>query len=223
MVKIKDLAGQSFGRLTAIEVAGSNKRGSACWRCVCTCGSEVVVRGADLTDGNTKSCGCLMREIAAASNTTHGMRRSRLYRIWQQMKQRCKNPSHKRFSGYGGRGIKYDPSWEGFENFLADMGGGYEEHLSLDRIDNNRGYSKENCRWTTASVQNTNKRKRPGCKSEYIGVSVLENGTFRASRSFNGKKQHLGVYKTATEAAIAYDDKCEEFSCGRPNGTTKDA
>lgn len=217
MGKFKDLTGQRFSRLLVLERKGSNKSGCARWSCLCDCGKETVADMHNLTNGYTRSCGCLKRE----SLTTHGMHLHKIYNVWSQMKNRCDSPSSACFSDYGGRGISYDPHWGIFENFLKDMSDSYEEHLTLDRIDNNKGYSKENCRWTTASVQNRNRRKKPGCQIDYIGVSATRSGRFRAQIRVDNKTRHLGTFNTAIEAATAYDSRCEEFGCGRPNGTVK--
>lgn len=221
MGKVKDLTGQRFGRLTAVEVAGRDKWGNVKWRCACECGSETVAVSASLTNGNTASCGCLQREAAAAINRTHGMWRSRIYKVWETMKQRCGNPLNKKYGDYGARGITYDPSWEAFENFLKDMGESYKEQLSLDRVDNNKGYSKENCRWATRSVQQRNQRKRADSKNLFKGIYETSPGRFAAKICVNRSQAYLGVFPTALAAATAYDDRCEELGCGRPNGTVK--
>lgn len=151
--KFERLTGQKFGRLTVIEYLGINPDNNAMWKCKCDCGNEIVTVTGKLKGGYVKSCGCLTRDI----NTTHGMVGSRPYNIWRGMKTRCTNPNAINFDNYGGRGIKYDPRWEDFQIFWNDMEDAYSDGLSLERIDNNANYSKENCNWVTVKEQNMNK------------------------------------------------------------------
>lgn len=156
MGKFIDLTGQRFGRLTVIERAENATNGRVQWKCVCDCGNQVVCRAYNLQNGHTRSCGCLHEE---GSRTTHGMKRTRLYRIWEGMKTRCNNPGSQRYEDYGGRGVKVCPEWESFEAFRDwAMESGYQDHLTIDRQNNDGDYSPENCRWATMEVQQSNKR-----------------------------------------------------------------
>jgi len=143
-----DLAGKRPGRLEVLFYVGGNR-----WVCVCECGARVVVLGASLRKGRTKSCGCLARERA----TKHGMSRSRAYGIWKAMMQRCYNPNCSAYAYYGGRGIIVCECWHSFVNFLIDMGEP-PPGLSIDRINNDGNYEPTNCRWATPSEQNQNRR-----------------------------------------------------------------
>lgn len=160
MKKFIDLAGQKFGRLTVIHRENNDKDGNSRWLCRCNCGKEKIIVGYSLKGGLTKSCGCLQKEKVKQSNTKHGHntnKKSRTYQSWISMVQRCINPKCKHYKNYGGRGISVHERWLKFENFLEDMGEA-PEGLSIDRINNNLGYSKENCQWATRKEQSRNKR-----------------------------------------------------------------
>jgi hypothetical protein len=126
---------------------------NARWNCRCACGKFSLAYGQDLAKGKVKSCGCLNAERIKK----HGCSRKPVYNIWKGMFQRCENPKEKAYKNYGGRGITVCDEWRDFNVFLADMGFP-AKGLSLDRIDNSRGYSRDNCRWATDGQQLNNKR-----------------------------------------------------------------
>lgn len=136
------------------------------WLCRCECGKEIVVEAYNLKTGHTQSCGCLQREATSVANKTHGKRNTRLYRIWICMKNRCYRKNHDAYKHYGGRGIKVCDEWlHSFKAFNDwAMANGYRDDLSIDRIDTNKGYSPDNCRWATMAEQNKNKRAKNGYK-----------------------------------------------------------
>lgn len=161
MVWFLDLTGKRFERLVALDVAGRGANNMYKWRCVCDCGNEKIVMSRNLVTGNTKSCGCLRKEISAARVRTHGFcsEAKPVYQLWRNMMSRCYKPNNTRWKDYGGRGIKVCERWHDIAAFWADMGPSFQPGLTLDRIDVNGDYCPENCRWLTVKAQNRNTRR----------------------------------------------------------------
>lgn len=167
MPKFIDLTGRRFGRLIVIERCGCTPHGDVKWKCLCDCGCDAVVIGASLKNGSTKSCGCLLRETIGNVKLSHGCSRTRLYKVWLHMKDRCYNRSNKNYHRYGGRGITVCDEWRNdFGKFQEwAMANGYDENApfgqcTIDRIDNDKGYRPDNCRWADMKVQRNNQSKR---------------------------------------------------------------
>ena len=157
----QNIAGIKYGRLTAIKPVGKSKSGNALWECMCECGNVVTVNISNLKNGHTKSCGCLRDEIITGNTyrETHNESRTRLYHIWQGMKQRCNDKNSPGYKWYGGRGISLHEPWANdYETFRKwAMANGYSEGVTIDRINPNGNYEPSNCRWATVKEQNRNK------------------------------------------------------------------
>lgn len=151
----EDLTGQVFGRLTVM-ARSQNKGKKVCWECRCSCGTGITVRADHLKRGAVLSCGCFRAEWVAENLVKHGQYGSRTYQAWQNMRARVL-PEHPEAYLYFARGITVCPQWHDFEVFFADMGEA-PAGLTLDRRENSKGYSKDNCRWATPKEQANNRR-----------------------------------------------------------------
>lgn len=164
----KNLKEKRFGRLVVLEQAEGKKNGCLLWKCKCDCGNEVVVPSGKLTSGRKRSCGCLQTEtaskIASSGNNrrTHGMKRTKIYSIWNTMKFRCFNENAPNFNNYGGRGITVCDEWkddfQSFYDYVSKLPHFGEDGYSLDRINNDGNYEPGNVKWSTRTEQNRNRR-----------------------------------------------------------------
>lgn len=168
----KDLTGKKFGKLTVLNLHHKEKffrndrkrfESKYFWLCKCDCGNEKIIEGKSIRSGRTRSCGCLNKEIIkniATRNKKHGLKNTRLYRIWQNMKARCQIKNTENYHYYGKRGIKVCDEWK--NNLLLfyewAMNNGYQDNLTIDRIDINGNYEPANCRWVDMKTQNKNRR-----------------------------------------------------------------
>ena len=153
----KDMTGMEVNSLKVIRRADNNADGDAMWECVCRCGRSFVAKGGSIRRGHTKSCGCLQRQAAANLKGTHRLSRTKLYKKWAGMKQRCYNEHADSFAHYGAKGITVCQEWQDFERFREwALANGYREGLTIEREDNGKGYGPSNCHWATRTEQNRN-------------------------------------------------------------------
>ena len=199
--RLTDLSGKQFGRLTVLKrVFDSTK--AVKWLCQCSCGNECVVLASNLVRGHTKSCGCYRDETRVSNKLIHGYRKTRIYSVWEKLKSRClceTNPSYPR---YGGRGITICDEWknspEAFIKWAYENG--YRDdaefgECTVDRINNDKGYSPENCRITNELVQANNRRS-----SKWI--------------EYNGERHTLAVWARILD--IPYSTICGGLINGIP-------
>ena len=202
--KIKDITGQRFGKLVAIKMVQKNsniKSRHAVWLCKCDCGNEAIIDGVRLRNGKTRSCGCYAKERTRERMTTHGMTKTRLFGIWQGMRDRCNNTMSKAYINYGGRGITVCDEWKNDFKAFYDwaFGNGYRDNLTIERINVNGNYCPENCMWIPFEEQSKNRRN----VSIYNGLSQRQWAlrlNLNPVTLFNHRKRH----KVSLEQTVRY-------------------
>jgi len=206
MRKLEIHIGSKFNRLTVKEVLDSTGNGRR-FKCQCECGNEIVSLANNIIMGRKKSCGCLAAEVnSVGANYKHGANGTPLYKVWSHMLSRCRNVKDKQYKSYGGRGITVCEAWLTAENFINWAKDKWEPSLQIDRIDNDKGYYPENCRFTSAEMNANNRRVRTDNKLGLTGVRK-HKGKYQ---SYVGTKQnpfnglvHLGFHDTVEEALEA--------------------
>lgn len=162
MGRIINMVGKEFNGCVVLGSKGMDKDKKARWGCRCYCGKNFVTTGKSIRAGKTKSCGCFKTKVivkAGKENKIHGETKTRLYNIWHGMKKRCSTPSDTSYKNYGAKGIRVCKEWlDSYENFRGwALSNGYEEHLTLDRIESDKNYSPDNCRWANWITQGRNR------------------------------------------------------------------
>lgn len=204
MMKDEEIIGKKWGKLTA-ESFECRKHGKRYFRFICECGNEIISPISDVKNGHTKTCG--------KCRGTHKMSYTKIYKIWGGIKSRCCRPSCNIYYKYGGRGITMCEEWRNSpENFFKwAFENGYKEGLTIDRINSDKGYSPNNCRWATYQEQNSHLKMLKTNKSGYRGISWnKESKKWLCVISINNKSHRIGAYKTQLEAVEARNKFIDE-------------
>lgn len=196
----ESLIGKRFGRLLVLSFHSYDKYISK-WNCQCDCGNEKIVTRNALTSGNTKSCGCLKKDL----QTVHGMWKTPEYKTWVNIKTRCYDKNTPYYKNYGGRGIKVCDRWiNSFENFYTDMGKRPSSKHSIERVNNNGNYDPSNCVWGTDTEQQHNIRKQKNNTSGANGITWLERiSRYLVRIGVDGKELHIGCFVDFNDAVSA--------------------
>ena len=166
-----DILGKKFNSLTVIRNVGSNARKERIWECKCACGKLIIATSYCIRTGHTKSCGCASIKKLIERSTTHGLSKTPEYKTWTHIKERCNNPKCRQYYRYGGRGIFVCKQWiNDFQVFLKDMGNRPTAKHTIERINNDLGYSPDNCKWATDTEQANNKRTT--VRITFIGITM---------------------------------------------------
>lgn len=197
------LVGQKFGRLTVLEFTkwheSADSQKTSIWNCICDCGNTKEMRRSYLMTTEIPSCGCYKSEVISENSTKHGMYGTPTHQTWRKMKERCLSEYYVEKEYYQDRGIQVDPKWMTFEGFFEDMGE-RPEGTTLDRVDINGNYCKENCRWADLTIQAYNRRVGTNNTSGRVGVYQLASGNWQALISYYKEKIIL-AYNVSFEAA----------------------
>ncbi len=187
------MIGLKFGRLLVTHNEGKRKNSSYMWGCLCECGNTTIVEGTALRKKTTISCGCYAKEFHLIQKVTHGKSHTPEYNVWHGMRLRCYNHNDPAYHNYGGRGITVCDEWSTFQGFFADMGERPSKNHSIDRRDNEKGYSKDNCYWATKKEQSDNRRSAVWI--EYDGIKLTQSDwakKLEISPSVIGNRRKIG-------------------------------
>lgn len=186
-----ELTGLTFWYWTVEKFSNISEKGFTLWDCDCVCGNKGKVSGYNLKSGHSKSCGCLAIERGKEANITHGMAKTPLHKIWLGIKQRCYNANSASYKNYGGRGIKLSEEWLDFQKFYADMIWTYKTGLTIERLDVNKNYCKENCAWISKIDQSRNRTNTIWVTTEKGIMTVTEAAKLAGVSWFCMYNRHL--------------------------------
>lgn len=201
-MRFDDLTGKRFGKLTVIKRVYKKDK-NVCWLCRCDCGNETIVAANHLKDGHTTSCGCVHKEALKKSVTTHDLSKHPLYKIYKGMKERTMKEYNKGYKNYGGRGIKICDEWlNDFKAFYNwSINNGYEEGMTIDRIDVNGNYEPSNCRWASWKEQENNRTN-----NHYITYNgethTMKQWAEKLGIKYNTLSMRLNKYHWTVERAL---------------------
>lgn len=183
------MVGKKYNMLTILLDVGYS-HGQQSYLCECDCGNKKVITGQRIRNGETKSCGCLSIDLTKKRNKKHGLAATPIYNTWSCIKSRCRNKNHRSYKDYGGRGIDICDEWfNSFEQFYKDVGD-IPKGMSLDRIDNNKGYFKENCKWATKAEQSKNRRNT--IHLEYMNKNMcLKDWAKKLNKPYSSMKMYI--------------------------------
>lgn len=224
MIPTKDLINKKYGRLTIIKEVKSHIQpsGQKCRKvlCYCSCGNYKEIRLGDLKSGATQSCGCYKKEQVSKKSKKHGLIKHPLYRVWASAKDRCSNIQCKDYKDYGKRGIEVCDEWVNDSKVFIEwsLKNGWEKSLVIDRQNNDKGYSPNNCRFVDRGLSARNRRLlRSNNTSGYRGVYWDKNvKKWRARIMINKKNKHLGWFEHLQLAALRCDVEIFLLNDGRP-------
>lgn len=178
MTNFKDITGRKFGRLTALKIHLEEGKRTQ-WLCKCECGNEKLIPLSSLSSGKGKSCGCLRKELTGEKFRKHGLINTTLYNTWLNMRDRCRNKKSPSYKNYGARGIDVCAEWDDYKKFYEwALNNGYKKSLTIDRIDNDKGYYPENCRWATKETQANNTTKNVRTEIDGVERTLSEHARF---------------------------------------------
>ncbi len=189
-----NLIGKRIGNLTIVGRTTSSKHGESRWICRCSCGGDIILTYRQVKNGRIKNCGCIP---TPHFNKTHGFSNTALYNHWKMMIYRCENPNNRAYKYYGQRGIKVCDEWHDFLTFKKWVDSTKPDgDYTIDRIDNNKGYSPDNCRWATKKEQSNNRRSNREFKYNGETHNLME---WSEILGFNYKRVHNRIYKLGWE------------------------
>lgn len=196
-----NLEGHSFHYLTVIKDIGRTNNGTIIYQCICKCGNITKANANSLRQGIIKSCGCWAKENARNKFSTHGLSKTRIYKIWCGMIERCTKIGNKNYDKYGARGIKVCAKWATFEGFYEDMKDGYDDTLTLERINNKGNYEKTNCKWATYKEQADNRRTTIYLTIDGVTKKLMEWSKISGTNP-NIIRQRVKAYKWSHKEAV---------------------
>lgn len=208
-MKLNDLTGKRFGRLTVLGRAEANGRKGTYWLCLCDCGKTCSVLSGALVTGHTTSCCCYAKEVSSRAKT-HGLCHTKEHAVWKAMRQRCNDKNAENYYRYGGRGIKICSEWNNFTNFYQwCKESGFKDGLTIDRIDNNGDYCPENCRWVDKIAQGNNKcnNRKVMYKGELLSLMQIERLTGIDHRTIGNRLNSGWTVEQATQIKPRYGNR----------------